>query len=155
MLTKTLTLEEVEAQFANWRSNKQGHSAIPIELWDQVKILLASYPHAPVLYRLGLTMQQAKNKGLFPEDKTIHLAATKDVKRNYALSSAPIVGGQPNQFLKVRNFKQAKNSVPEKSCLAVTQPNVITFTLQRGDTQLSLTTSKDEQVELIIKTFLQ
>jgi hypothetical protein len=32
--TRTLTIERLQARFANWRRNRQGRAAIPDELWS-------------------------------------------------------------------------------------------------------------------------
>ena len=32
--TRTLTIEKLQARFANWRRNRQGRTAIPDELWS-------------------------------------------------------------------------------------------------------------------------
>jgi len=32
--TRTLTIERLQARFANWRRNRQGRTAIPDELWS-------------------------------------------------------------------------------------------------------------------------
>jgi len=60
----TLTIEEVEQAFTDWRTNKSGNPPIPEGLWDQVKILLSTYRRGEVLRRLRLTIQQARDKGI-------------------------------------------------------------------------------------------
>jgi hypothetical protein len=127
MSIHTLSIEEVEKEFSSWRDNKNGRIQIPEALCEQIKILLKSHQHSKVLRRLGLSMQQAKNKGLLPiADET------------ESLPSSP--------FVKVPMTKQPICSVVNEGT---------TLTLQRGDTKLSLGCPSNEQIQLIINTLLR
>ena len=127
MSTHTLSIEEVEREFSNWRSNKSGKLQIPEALCDQIKILLKSHQHSKVLRRLGLSMQQARNKGLLP--------------------SASAAESHPSSpFVKVPMIQQPIYSVVNESA---------TLTVQRGDTRFSLSYPSNEQIQLIIDTLLR
>jgi hypothetical protein len=129
MLTSTLTIEEVEREFAIWRSNKKGH-VIPESLSHKVKILLKSGKHSEVLRRLGLSMQQARNKGLLPSPNV----------------SEHLPQNSPDSFIKFPMTQPLINAVASGSS---------SLTLQRGDVQLSLNHPSHEQIQLIINTFLR
>lgn len=127
MSTHALSIEEVEREFANWRSNKNGQLQIPEVLCDQIKILLKSHQHSKVLRRFGLSMQQARNKGL--------------------LSSVDSPSSHPSSpFVKVPMMQQPVYSVVNEST---------TLTVQRGDTKFSLSHPSNEQIQLIINTLLR
>ena len=125
MSSHTLTIEEVESEFSIWRGSKKGRS-IPEALCKQVKILLASYHHNKVLKRLGLTLQQARDKDLLPSTK-------------------PVESHLPTTFIKIPMVQPA---IHVNSAAA-------SLTLQRGDTQLSLNSPSDEQLQLIINTLFR
>lgn len=125
MSKSSLTIEEVEKEFKDWRSNKNGaHSEIPKELCDQVKILLKSYRQSDVLRRLGITKQQLINKGLLP---------IKDKSNSE----------QSNAFIEIP-ITQAK--------AGTTTPGLI---LKYGDFELTLSCASDAQIQLIINTLLR
>jgi hypothetical protein len=125
MSKSPLTIEEVEKEFKEWRSNKNGaHPEIPKELCDQVKILLKSYRQSDVLRRLGITKQQLINKGLLP---------IKDKSNSE----------QSNAFIEIP-ITQAK--------AGTTTPGLI---LKRGDCELTLSCASDAQIQLIINTLLR
>jgi len=125
MPKSTLTLEEVEKEFKNWRSNKNGaHPEIPKELCDQVKILLKSYHPSKFLGRLGLTKQQLRNKGLLPiEDQ-------ENPEKSNVFIEVPIAQVKPDKSI----------------------PGLI---LKRGDCELALNDPSDGQIQLIINTLLK
>ena len=62
-----LTLEHVQAAFAQWRTTKaHGSTPIPDILWSQVFELLERYPKSQILNRLGISTQQFKAKVKIP-----------------------------------------------------------------------------------------
>ena len=63
MAHSSLTLDQVQAAFVQWRATKQ-HSSTPIPhtLWSQVFELLEHHPKSQVLSRLGISTQQFKAK---------------------------------------------------------------------------------------------
>lgn len=127
--TTTLTIAEVQSNFANWRNSKTGCQKIPAELCSQVKILLNSCPNpSSVLRRLGLTKQQAINKGLV----TTHTAVSSNLKSN--------------------DFIQIPMPL---SIIATEIPRVATANIKRGDALLSLDINSDEQLQLIINAFIR
>lgn len=129
--TTTLTIAEVQSNFANWRNSKTGCQKIPAELCSQVKILLNSCPNpSPVLRRLGLTKQQAINKGLVTAHTAVPCSAN----------------------LKSNNFIQ----IPMPLSITATEiPRVATANIKRGDAVLSLNINSDKQLQLIINAFIR
>ena len=65
MPSPTLTIEEVEKEFAIWRSNKKGQSTVQETLLHKVETLLKSHKYSIVLRRLGLSIQQAIREIIF------------------------------------------------------------------------------------------
>lgn len=122
-----LTLEEVEQGFSNWRYNRSGNESIPNDLWEQVKILLTTYRRGEIMRRLKLTTQQFKNKGLIP------------IKQSEALEMT-------HSFIQIPSLPPTIGSITQKTT---------TLTIQRGDTQMCLNHPSDEQIHLIINTFLR
>ena len=61
MAQSPLTLDQVQAAFAQWRTTKaHGSTPIPDALWRQVFELLEHYPKSQILNRLGISTQQFK-----------------------------------------------------------------------------------------------
>ena len=127
MLTPKLTIEEVEQAFAVWRSTKKRTSPIPDALCSQIKVLLKSYPPSKVFSRLGLSKQQARNKGLLPQSSSPS-AITK------------------NHFIPLPTPQQI-------SLNNISQPGSVT--IARGGTQLCLSNISDEQLRLVVGVFLE
>jgi hypothetical protein len=130
MSTLTVTIEEIEREFVVWRSNKKGQPSIPESLSNKVKIVLQSGRHSEVLRRLGLSMQQARNKGLLPSP-TLSERHTQN---------------SPISFIKIPITQSAINAVSS---------DTKSLTLQRGDIQLSLNHPSHEQIQLIINALLR
>jgi hypothetical protein len=128
MISPTLTIEAVKADFALWRSSKKFNSPTPIPepLCNQVRVLLQTYPRAEVLRRCGVTLQQARNKGLLP------LTPDNSIPENKQLTS----------FVKIPLIQS-------------TPLSTITLNLRCGDAHLSLDNPSNEQVQLIITTMLR
>lgn len=131
MITQDLTIEEVEAEFTVWRSTKKFRSPIPIpqSLCQQVQRLLQIYPQKEVLRRCGLTLQQARNKGLLPSS---FLAPT----------SLAHGKNEPNPFVKI----SMPYSSPQKATI---------LNLHCSNKHLSLENPTDEQVQFIIDALLR
>jgi len=127
MTNNVLSIEEVATQFATWRSNKQGNESIPEYLWDQVKILLKSNTRRNVLHRLGLSTKQARDKGVLP------LPATDN--------------STINTFIKIPMTSEVINTARS--------PQPASVTITRGDTQCTFSHPSNEQLQLIINTFLR
>jgi hypothetical protein len=128
MNSSTLTIEEVEADFAAWRVSKKLNSPTPIPeaLCNQVRVLLQTYPRAEVLRRCGVTLQQARNKGLLTLTPAVTIPENKEL----------------TPFVKIPMIQ----SVPLKA---------IILTLRCGDAHLSLDNPSNEQVQFIITTMLR
>ena len=123
----TLTIEEVEQAFTDWRTNKNGNPPIPEDLWDQVKILLSTHRRGEVLRRLRLTTQQARDKGII------------SVEQYQGIETA-------NSFIQIPY-------VPPT--IETPSPPRNGLTLTRGDMHFSLEHPSDEQVQFIINTLLR
>ena len=138
-----LTVEEVAANFEKWRGKKTGNTRIPEALCAQVKLLLSSCPkHSPILRKLGLSKQQAINKGLFSTDKTVCLESS---------SPNPFIQIPIPQTISSPEFLNIATVLPNKSS---TQPTT-TITLKRGDVALLLNVISDLQLQLVINTFIR
>lgn len=129
MITPKLTIEEVETEFAAWRSTKKNNSPVPIpeSLCNQVRVLLQTYSRAEVLRRCGLTINQARKKGLLsscPSNQLIHDSQ------------------ELNSFVKI--------SIPHSTVQKATILN-----LRCNDKHLWLENPTDEQVQLIITTLMR
>lgn len=123
-----LTLEEVQESFSNWRYNRRGNEGIPNFLWEQVKILLTTYPRGKLMRHLKLTTQQFKDKGLIPFQ-------------------------QDNNIEALPTFVQVSVAHPADRDTQIELHNRLT--VKRGDTQLYLNQPSDEQIRLIINTLLR
>ena len=126
-----LTLEEVEETFANWRKIRTNGELVPVELWEQVKVLLKSYKRGKVLNKLGISTKQARDKGLF---------LSTDVAQY-----EEHINKSSCQFIKI----------PLESALPNVTPNTYNLTLARGDTKLSINNPPSEHVQLIINLVLR
>ena len=123
MSTRTLTIDQVEKAFAIWRGNKNGKRAIPDNLWGKVKALINLQGASPVLKRLRISWEQARNKGLIPT-KSVGSASKK---RKVA-----------SPFIKIpQALPTAHDRRPQ-------------LTFQRGDAQLLLNDPSNEQIQLFI-----
>jgi hypothetical protein len=118
-----LTLEEVASSFSNWRFNRRGNESIPNHLWDQVKILLSTYPRGEIMRHLKLTTQQFREKGL------ISTIQDNNVEASYSFVQIPLT-----------HPTSVENQMKPR------------LTIQRGDTQISLHHPSDDQIKLIINT---
>lgn len=128
MITPKLTIEEVEAQLAAWRSTKKFNSPAPIpeSICNQVRVLLQNYPRVEVLKRCGLTLHQAKKKGLLSPSTSVSLL--NDTEEFNSFVKIPI---PPSSYQKDRILN-----------------------LHCGDKHLSLENPTDAQVQFIISTLL-
>jgi hypothetical protein len=128
MVSPSLTIEAVEADFALWRINKKYNSPAPIPetLCNQIRVLLHTYPRAEVLRRCGVTLQQARSKGLLP------LTSDDSTSKNKELTPFVRIPLSPATPLKT-----------------------ITLSLRCGDAHLSLDNPSHEQIQLIITTMLR
>ena len=123
MSIRTLTINQVEKAFTIWRSNKDGKRTIPDKSWNQVKTLINSHGASPVLKQLGISWEQARNKGLIPSK-----SAVNSVKKCKAHSP----------FIKIPQvLPTAHDRHPQ-------------LTFQRGDAQLLLNDPSNEQIQLFI-----
>lgn len=150
MTKSPLTIEAVEEQFTIWRNSKKGHPAIPAELCSHVQSLLQFYPHPLVLRRLGLTIQQARNKGLLLASTTT--AATCTTNTATKIDNSQSI--QTPSFVQVTMPSSITNVAAMQHKIGVALPKTATLTLQRGDAQLSLTAASESQIQLIIQAFL-
>jgi hypothetical protein len=123
MSTRTLTLDQVEKAFAIWRNNKNGKRTIPDKLWGDVKALINLQGVSPVLKRLKISWEQARNKGLIP---------TK-----YADGAS-------------KNRKAASPFIKISQVLPTAHDRRPQLTFQRGDAQLLLNDPSNEQIQLFI-----
>lgn len=133
MPTSTLTIEQVEAEFAVWRSTKKFNSPTPIPeaLCNHVRVLLQTDKRAEVLRRCGLTLQQARNKGLLGLTAPAH--SSPEAK-------------ELNPFVKIPVIHSTIHSIPQR---------VMNLNLRCGDKHLSLDNPSDEQIQFIITTLLR
>lgn len=61
MMQMQLTLENVAANFLQWRKNRKNRAEpIPANLWSQVKMLLPYYKCSMIARRLGISGSQIK-----------------------------------------------------------------------------------------------
>lgn len=129
MLTTKLTIEEVEAEFAIWRSTKKLNSPAPIpdSLCNQVRLLLQDFPQREVLKRCGMTLNQARLKGLLPQTDTIHQAFAAQESNHFVKISMPHVAAKPSGML----------------------------TLHHGESHLSLDNPSNEQLQIILESLLR
>jgi hypothetical protein len=133
MITPTLTIEQVEAEFAAWRNTKKFNSPAPIPetRCNHVRVLLQTYQQAEVLRRCGVTLQQARNKGLLPLTPVVHSSPeTKEL----------------NPFVKIPMTQSTHHTISQKA---------MTLKLHCGDKHLSIDNPSDEQVQFIITTLLR
>lgn len=79
MTTTQLTIDAVEQQFEQWRSNKQPREQIPVYLWNLVQQLMDFYSPGTIIKRLKLSTKQMRSKGLLP------------LKNNISQEEAPFV----------------------------------------------------------------
>jgi len=117
-----LTIEQVEKDFAHWRSHKNGHEKIPERLWAKVAILLSFHHHTQVLRRLGITNGQARNKKLLPR---------------VAVSHEPLV----NSLIKIPTEQPLSHD---------STSNLASIMIERGETHLTLKSPSNEQFQFII-----
>lgn len=129
MYKPTLTIEEVEAEFATWRSGKKFNSPAPIpeNLCNQIRVLLQRFPQTEVLRRCGVTLQQARNKGLIPL-----LSNNNPTSQTQELTS----------FVKIPMMHS-------------TAQRTVMLNLHCGDAHLSLDNPSDEQVQFVITSMLR
>ena len=130
MMNHVLTIENVERSFANWRANKKQQPNIPDALWAQVKILLKSNARSDILKRLGVTLKQARRKGVLADACN-------------ALTSS-------NTFVQIP-ITQAALPIEVQSITSITN----NLTIQCGELQMCLTSPSSEQLQLIINTFMR
>jgi len=123
MTTRTLTIDQVEKAFTIWRGNKDGKRTIPDKLWGQVKALINSHGASPVLKRLGISWEQARNKGLIPTK-----SASGGLKKRKA----------PSPFIRIPQALPTHDRRPQ-------------LTFQRGENQLSMNDPSNEQIQLFIE----
>jgi hypothetical protein len=125
MTNEAITIDSVAAQFASWRKNKvNGAEKIPVELWEQIKILLKSTSYSKIAKKLGLSSKQFRNNKLL------------DVN-NKAIS---------NSFI---SFPIVKDTI--KKTEQITEPNL---TIIRGEVKCLIANPTAEQFQLIITSIL-
>lgn len=132
MTKPVLTIEEVEAKFDTWRKDKRGYKPIPEDLWDQVKNLLKYYQRTTVLRRLGLSTEQARNKGL------LATVSAEDISTNTT-----------NTFIKVPIMPTTVGKI------AAVPAQSTSIAITRGDLQCTLNNPSHEQLQLIINSLLR
>lgn len=132
MLNQSLSINDVEAQFIKWRSNKsRGNAKIPVELWANVKTLLKSKQHSTgfIAKRLRLTTHQLRENNLLPI-----IASDKPDK------------SATNSFLSL--------SIPTNTKKSTEQPQGTELTIMHGDTKCIIHNPNIEQLQLIISKIL-
>ena len=69
-LEKSLSLEQVEQEFMNWRQNRRNsREAIPQDLWEKAAQLYPAYPTSMICQRLKLSGGELKQHMLKPENQ--------------------------------------------------------------------------------------
>ena len=93
-----LTIEEVQARFADWREHRKGRSAIPDELWAGAADL-------------------AHREGVWPIAGALHLDGGK-LKRRMAATWKVAKHTAPPAFLELIALRRASASNTSSSCKA-------------------------------------
>ena len=130
MTEPATTIEQLQAEFTHWRSNKNGHRSIPEHLWNKAAHIKKSHPSDNVLKKLGLTTQQARKKGIIESKKREHDCSKERLS---------------NQFIKIPTNQSTTHSIATD----------VTITSKNGDYQLSLKNASIEHLQLIIDKFLR
>jgi hypothetical protein len=94
----SITIEQVKAEFASWRSTRVGKQRIPQQLWQMAVALLDTHSTSTVSNVLKLDYGQLKQRAVALNVKTHHLSSQSflEVKPQQLSASISKLPLQPN-----------------------------------------------------------